>query len=80
MPDSTPACSLWNNNIQAEGAKHLSPFQRWHWGSCAKALTATVLASVVDEGTFLAGWDTRLGDILDLPEPSKLPRRKPKGV
>ncbi|CAE8599814.1 unnamed protein product [Polarella glacialis] len=53
-----------------EGAKHLSPDQRWHWGSCAKALTATVLASVVDEGTFLAGWDTRLGDILDLPEPS----------
>jgi len=37
----------------------------WHWGSCTKALTATLLAGAVDEGGhFSLGWDTSVGSII----------------
>jgi len=48
-----------------EGSARIGDEQKWHWGSCAKALSATVLASLVDAGQFEQGWDSPLGSILD---------------
>jgi len=46
-----------------EDAKPLSLIQKWHWGSCTKALTATVVAGLVDQGVFKSGWETQMGDL-----------------
>lgn len=35
---------------------------RWHLGSCTKAMTATVAALLVEDG--LLGWDTTVGEVL----------------
>jgi CubicO group peptidase (beta-lactamase class C family) len=34
---------------------------RWHLGSCTKAMTATLIATLVDEG--LLSWQTTIGDV-----------------
>eukprot|EP00929_Paragymnodinium_shiwhaense_P057141 TRINITY_DN28597_c0_g1_i3.p1 TRINITY_DN28597_c0_g1~~TRINITY_DN28597_c0_g1_i3.p1 ORF type:complete len:376 (+),score=32.37 TRINITY_DN28597_c0_g1_i3:69-1196(+) len=49
----------------AESTSPLKSDLKWHWGSCTKALTATLVAVLVDGNTFAKGWDTQLGDILD---------------
>lgn len=49
---------------RAEGDANsiLSSTQQWHWGSCAKALTATVIACCIDSGK-LRGWSTTIGEV-----------------
>eukprot|EP00927_Polykrikos_kofoidii_P067870 TRINITY_DN63301_c0_g1_i1.p1 TRINITY_DN63301_c0_g1~~TRINITY_DN63301_c0_g1_i1.p1 ORF type:complete len:391 (-),score=43.19 TRINITY_DN63301_c0_g1_i1:122-1294(-) len=42
----------------------LRPSDLWHWGSCAKALSATVVASLVDSGAFTFGWETTVSHVL----------------
>ena len=34
----------------------------WHWGSCAKALTATTVATVVNDGQM--SWESTVGGVL----------------
>ncbi len=40
----------------------LTPGDRWHIGSISKSFTATLAATLVEEG--VVGWDTPLGDVL----------------
>lgn len=47
----------------------LSPTQQWHWGSCAKALTSTVVGCLIDSGLLSKGWETTVGEVIpDLAE------------
>jgi len=52
-----------------EGGQPLQLQQRWHWGSGAKAMSATVIAALVDAQTFPAGWETKVGDIVNMEAP-----------
>uniref|UniRef100_A0A7S3BUN8 Beta-lactamase-related domain-containing protein n=1 Tax=Haptolina ericina TaxID=156174 RepID=A0A7S3BUN8_9EUKA len=45
-----------------EGASSLSADQAWHWGSCTKALTASVIGALVEERRI--AWTTRVADHL----------------
>lgn len=36
----------------------------WHWGSCTKALTATLVAQLVDGGHVPGGWTAKLGTVV----------------
>jgi CubicO group peptidase (beta-lactamase class C family) len=57
-------CGSWGH--ECAGGPTLDPEQRWHWGSCTKALTATVIYALVREGKL--DWDapTPFGTIRQL--------------
>lgn len=49
--------------VRARGAAApVTTEDRWHVGSCAKAMTATLVARMVERGRF--GWDTPLAELL----------------
>lgn len=43
------------------GVEEVTPDDKWHIGSCTKAMTATLVASFVEEGK--VSWDTAIGDV-----------------
>jgi len=49
---------------EGEPNRNIDPAQRWHWGSCTKALTTTTVASIVDQG--LLSWETTVGSVPEL--------------
>jgi len=54
------------------GADPVMPDDRWHIGSCAKAITAAVIARLVQCGT--TRWDASVGELFDHLEPPPHPR------
>mmetsp|Transcript_62444 Transcript_62444/g.115968 ORF Transcript_62444/g.115968 Transcript_62444/m.115968 type:complete len:386 (-) Transcript_62444:75-1232(-) len=56
---------VYGRTTLEDNGEPLQVQHRWHWGSCAKALTATVIASLVDAQTFPEGWQTKVGDLVD---------------
>ncbi|HBL29273.1 MAG TPA: penicillin-binding protein [Acidobacteria bacterium] len=43
------------------GTENVTIDDRWHLGSCTKAMTATLVARLVDRGVL--SWDTKIGDV-----------------
>jgi CubicO group peptidase (beta-lactamase class C family) len=57
-------CSGVCGIVSRENETPLTEDLQWHWGSCAKALTATVVACVIEAGHLSAGWQTQVGEVL----------------
>jgi len=57
--------------FSADENNPIDPAQSWHWGSCTKAFTATVVASLIDQGILPSGWNTTVAELL--PQTSDTP-------
>jgi len=61
-----------------EGEAEVTSEDRWHLGSCTKALTATLVARLVERGTLT--WQTTLGDVFAGTVPGMDPAWKPVSI
>jgi CubicO group peptidase (beta-lactamase class C family) len=53
--------ALGASGVRRQGADaRVTPGDRWHLGSCTKAMTATLVARLVERGSL--GWSTAVGD------------------
>lgn len=54
---------------KVDGSEKVTVNDLWHLGSCTKAMTATMIATLVDEGKL--AWETKLVDIFDVAKEAK---------
>lgn len=59
--DGPIASAIWGRRSQDPDAKTVQPGDRFHIGSCTKAMTATLAAILVQDGTIR--WETTLGEL-----------------